>query len=108
MVGKSLELSDLYQNDPWVRSFMYEVYDMFGLPASTDTCMCTSDRILYVWGMMSLVHEMKRNESWKDYKLTMNPEEAALRYIREHYEETGKLLMESQSTLEDGEMSENM
>lgn len=93
MDSNSLEISELYQNDPWVRGFMYEIYDMFGLPASTDDCLNTSDRILYVWGMMSLVHEMKRNEAWKDYMSEMSESDAALKYARDYYEETGKLLI---------------
>ena len=108
MSSKSLELSELYQNDPWVRGFMQEVYDMFGLPMSTDDCMSTSDRILHVWGMMTLVHEMKRNASWKSYKETMDPLEAALQYARDYHEETGRLLIESQTDISSGGMSENV
>ena len=108
MDSKSMGLTDLYENDPWVRGFMEEVYDIFGLPKCTDRCIGTTDRILYVWGMMSLVHEMKRNEAWKSYKETMAPEEAALAFIRLHYEETGRLLMESHYRDEVGVRSEDM
>ena len=74
---------------------MHSVYDMFGLPKSTEACLNKTDKILFVWGMMNLVQEMKRNNNWVEMKEDYEPEDAALEFIKNHYEEKGHLLLAS-------------
>lgn len=100
MDSKTFGLSEIAYDDPWVRGFMYEVYEMFGLPVSNDDCLGKTDRIFHVWGMMCLVEEMKRSELWKAYKLCMEPDEAAIKFVKAHYKKTGKLLIENPCALE--------
>lgn len=88
-------ISELYSNDPWVRDFMEEVYDMFGVPRGTDDCLSREDKILFVWGMMSLVQAMKKDEYWLELKEHLDPEDAARKYVQNHYEETGILILEN-------------
>jgi|APSaa5957512535_1039671.scaffolds.fasta_scaffold249155_2 hypothetical protein len=100
MTNKTLGLNELLYEDVWVRQFMYEVYDMFGLPVSNDDCLNKAERILHVWGVMCLVEEMKRNEDWKAYKLCLEPQDAALKFVESYYNKTGKLLIENPAELE--------
>ena len=88
-------LVDLYTNDKWTREFMHSVYDMFGLPKSTEACLNKTDKILFVWGMMTLVQEMKRSNNWLEMKEEFSPEDAALEFVKSHYEEKGQLLLAS-------------
>lgn len=88
-------IADLFVEDPWVRSFMQEVYDMFGMPISSESCMNKSDKILFVWSMMTLVQEMKRNEAWISMKEEMTAEEAAYSFVESHFNKTGSLLLEN-------------
>ena len=88
-------LVDLYTNDKWTIEFMHSVYDMFGLPKSTEACLNKADKILFVWAMMNLVQEMKRNNNWLKMKEKCEPEEAALEFIKDHYEENGHFLLAS-------------
>ena len=100
-------ISELYSNDPWVRDFMEEVYDMFGVPRGTDDCLSKEDKILFVWGMMSLVHAMKKDEYWLELKEQLDPEDAAHEYVQNHYEETGILILEKPEVDEEFFAKEN-
>ena len=94
IIGESL--ADLFQRDDWVKGFMSEVYDLFGLPTSTEKCLSKSDKILFVWGMMNLVQAMKTHEAWKTLKEnSVEVEEAAYQYVKSYYEKTGKILIDS-------------
>lgn len=88
-------LVELYTNDEWTREFMHSVYEMFGLPKSTENCLNKTDKILFVWGMMTLVQEMKRSNNWLEMKKDLSPEDAALQFVKNHYEEKGHLLLAS-------------
>ncbi len=87
------EISSLFQDDIWVRRFMQEIYDMFGVPASTSECLNQTDKILFVWGMMNLMSAMKKNSTWKDLKDVVDPKDAAYIFTEEYYNDTGKMLM---------------
>ena len=73
-------LGELCESDPWVKNFMEETYNIFGMPRGIDDCLNQSDKILYVWAMMMLVREMKTDETWKDLKESNCPEEAAYKF----------------------------
>jgi len=89
-------ISELYNKDKWVRDFMQSTYDIFGMPISTDLCLNKTDKILFVWAMMSLVKAMKQDESWKELKKeNLDPEEAAYKYAESHYELTGGFVLPS-------------
>lgn len=86
-------IADLYSKDPWVKNFMESVYEMFGVPKNTEDCLSKEDKILFVWGMMSLVQAMKKDEYWSELKDQLEPEDAAHEYVQNHYEETGTLIL---------------
>ena len=88
-------ISSLYTKDSWTRDFMFEIYDMFGMPKSTESCHSKTDKLLFVWSMMTLVQEMKKNESWRELKNDHDPEGAAYIFVEEYYKKTGKLLLEN-------------
>ena len=93
-------LSTLYEQDPWVNEFMQSFYDMFGLPKTSSDCLCKNDKILFVWGMMNLVHVMSSNEHWKELKEeNVEPEEAAFKFAKSYYEETGDFILPQRDLL---------
>ena len=96
----SESISSLFAKDPWIRSFMQEVYDLFGIPKSTEYCMCKTDKLLFVWAMMNLVKAMNSDNSWIQMRENVNPEDAAYDFIKGHFEKTGELLLENVITEE--------
>ena len=101
-------ISYLYENDDWVRDFMQEVYDMFGLPVSTEDCLNRQDKILFVWGMMSLIKAMKSDFNWLELKHTHTPEEAAYEYAKKHYDSLGEHILERQELFTTSDESEDI
>ena len=90
-------LGELCESDPWVKNFMKETYNIFGMPRSIDDCLNQSDKILYVWSMMMLVREMKTDETWKGLREDNNPEDAAYTFSKNYFDKTGKFLLASPS-----------
>ena len=89
-------IAELFQQDAWINQFMHEVYDSFGLPTSTQNCLNKSDKILFIFGMMSLVRAMKTHELWKELRSNgVNAKEAAYDYIKSYYDSTGNMLIDS-------------
>jgi hypothetical protein len=86
-------ISDLYHDDLWVMSFMHEIYDLFGIPCTTQACMNPTDRLLYAWGMMSLVHAMQHHDDWKALQNSLAPKDAALTFIKKYFVKTSKLII---------------
>ena len=91
----SKSLSELSENDPWVKNFMQETYNIFGMPKCIDDCLNQSDKILHVWSMMMLVREMKTDEIWKDLREDNDPEEAAYKFAENYFDKTGRFLLSS-------------
>lgn len=88
-------ITELWAKDPWVREFMEEVYDMFGMPVCTDDCYSKTDKILHVWAMMTLVQEMKISNSWFEMKETMDAEDAAYLFVEDNFKKSGRLLLQN-------------
>ena len=86
-------ISELYENDLWVMSFMHSVYDLFGIPRTTKECMNATDRLLYAWGMMSLVHGMQNHNDWRDLQDNLEPEDAALVFAKTYFSRTNELII---------------
>ena len=90
-----LSISDLFNKDPWIRTFMSSVYDMFGMPRSSDDCMCKSDKIFFVYSMMSLIQAMKTDESWRKDMNIKDPEQTAFDYAKRFFEINGRMIIEN-------------
>jgi len=97
---KDKAISELYAEEEWTREFMHEIYDMFGVPISTDFCYSKTDKLMFVWSMMTLVQAMKKNTSWIEMKENLDPSDAAHNFVKSYFEETGSLLLEN--TVDDG------
>lgn len=68
---------------------------MFGMPTSSSECYSKTDKIFFVWSMMSLVQAMQKDNSWNEMKVDLEPDEAAELFVREHFEKSGKLLLDN-------------
>ena len=93
ILGKTI--SELYSEDPWVRGFMQEVYDLFGIPKSTETCLCRKDKIMFIWAMMNLVRAMNQNPMWMELRDKEEPQDAAYSFVKDHFEKTGAMLLDN-------------
>lgn len=92
-----LKINELFGKDPWVREFMTSVYDLFGMPRTSEDCMGPADKVLFVYSMMSLVQAMKLDVSWlEDMKnKDKDPVTSAYQFVKGTYEKTGRMLIEN-------------
>jgi hypothetical protein len=100
-------ITELFAEDPWIRSFMQEIYDMFGMPVSSSECYSKTDKIMFVWSMMCLVQAMQKDNSWNEMRKEIEPDKAAELFVREHFEKNGRLLLDNLINEEQHEGEEN-
>ena len=59
-------ISVIMTQDVWVRTFMHECCDLYGMPCVAGVCMSKTDRFKYAFSLMSVSTSMRRmDDVWK-------------------------------------------
>ena len=90
-------LTHMFSNDVWVRKFVLDITEIFGLPSTSQTCTSKKDRYLFAFGLMSVTAAMRRMDStWRAmYKKKVDPKDAAWEFCRRFFERYGAMVIES-------------
>jgi hypothetical protein len=92
-------ITDLYTNDVWVRTFIHECSDIFGVPTTSQTCYSKRDRFMYTYGLMCITSAMRRMDStWRGMHKKVDAEQAAWEFCRRFHEKYNDLVVPDPST----------
>ena len=87
-------LTDLFMSDLWVRRFVLDCADLFGVPSTSQGCVSKKDRILFTYGLMSITGAMRRMEYvWKPMHNKIDPADAAWEFCRRFHEKYGEMVV---------------
>ena len=89
-------LVHMFTNDLWVRRFVLDCADIFGLPSTQDACVSSKDKFMFAFGLMSITQAMRRMDStWRGMHKKVNTKDAAWEFCRRFYEKYGELVITS-------------
>ncbi len=89
-------LTYAFVNDVWVRAFVHECADIFGVPILSNLCVSATDRYMYTMGLMSITGAMRRmNDVWKGMHSKVEPKDAAWEFCRRFYEKYGSHVVDT-------------
>lgn len=88
-------LTHMFTNDLWVRKFVLDCAELFGLPTTSKGCASKKDRFLFAYGLMSITGAMRRMDStWRAmYKKKVDPKDAAWEFCRRFFEKYGEMVV---------------
>lgn len=89
-------LTHLFTTDVWVRSFVLDCADIFGVPSTSETCVSKKDRLLFAYGLMSITSAMRRLDYvWKPMHNKVDPKDAAWEFCRRFHDKFGEMVVTS-------------
>ena len=89
-------LVHMFSNDLWVRRFVLDCADIFGLPSTSNACMSSKDKFMFAFGIMNITTAMRRMDStWRGMHKKINTKDAAWEFCRRFYEKYDELVVPS-------------
>ena len=92
---KGVGLPEEFDTDPWVASFVCDLYEMWGIPVSGSLCKTRGEKIQFLWATMGLSNAMRLEEPlWRAMRGRVKPKLAAEEFARRYFEKRGKMIIE--------------
>jgi len=89
-------LTHMFSNDLWVRKFVLDCADIYGLPTTSQGCMSSKDKFLFAFGLMSITTAMRRmDEAWRGMHKKVDPKDAAWEFCRRFYDKYNEQVVSS-------------
>ena len=91
-------ITDLFMTDLWVRRFVLDCADIFGVPSTSKACLSSKDKFLFAYGLMNITTAMRRMDStWRGMHKKVDPKDAAWEFCRRFYEKYGDQVIPNSS-----------
>ena len=95
-LGPYKGISDVFESDPWFRSFYMEIAILYGYPFSTDASISKQDRILSAFASINITLALEEHikiwHPWWKEKREITPELAEL-FCRKVFEIRGEQII---------------
>ena len=91
-------ITDLFSTDLWVRKFVLDCADIFGIPSTAKGCMSSKDKFLFAFGLMHITTAMRRMDStWRGMHKKVETKDAAWEFCRRFHEKYGDQVVPNSS-----------